>query len=161
MRLVIDDFSLPIPIPEGLKIAIFIPDREISTKLSRKVLPRKVPIEDAVKNIGRASLLLASFFSNDLSLLKIASEDFIHQPYRKKLMPWMEDIFKAALSSGAYGAFLCGGGSSVGAFVKERAGEVSKAMEEEAERLGIKGKVIISSPSQRGACEDNSPEIRG
>ena len=152
--------SVALPIPRGLKLVLFVPDKGIDTKASRKVLPKKVSLEDAVRNIGRACVLVASLFRGDLSLLKIGTEDFLHQPHREKLMPWMRPIMDAALSGGSYGAFLSGGGSSIGAFCGEGAEDVANGMKKEAERMGIGGRVIITEPTDRGVYEDNSSEVR-
>src|SRR5439155_8847220 len=51
--------SLAAPLAAGLKVVLFIPDFEMPTAESRKLLPQQLSREDAVFNISRAALLVA------------------------------------------------------------------------------------------------------
>ncbi len=46
-------------VPRGIRAVIFIPDLRLSTAEMRKVLPAKVPRDDAVANLGRVALGVA------------------------------------------------------------------------------------------------------
>jgi len=100
------------PIPKSLKAVVVIPNRSISTQLSRKALPFKYSKEDAVFNISRSSLLSAAFISEDWEMLKYASQDVIHQQYRMKYMPELFEVQKIALKNGALMSTLSGSGST-------------------------------------------------
>ncbi len=102
--------------PEELKIIAIIPDVKISTEEARKILPQKIDIKDAVYNIQRSNLLLSSLILKRFELLKEALQDKIHQPYRKSLIPYYNDVEKIAYDSGALGVFISGSGSTIGIF---------------------------------------------
>ena len=93
--------------------ALLIPELAISTEAARRLLPKQVAFEDAVANIQRASLMVSGLLGNDRSLLRAASRDRLHQPYRKKLIPGFDDILHAADDAGALAAFLSGSGSTL------------------------------------------------
>ena len=103
-----------------LKLVVAVPDFELSTRLARKVLPRSVPMKDAIFNISRASMLIAALVEGREDLLPLAFDDALHQPYRKKLVPGMEAVFEAAKKAGAFGAAISGAGSCLIAFTSAR-----------------------------------------
>lgn len=100
-------------IPKVLKAVVVIPNRPISTQLSRKALPFKYSKEDVIFNISHSSLLTAAFMSEDWKMLRTASLDKIHQKYRMKQMPELFDVQKTALRSGALMSTLSGSGSTL------------------------------------------------
>ena len=99
-------------IPKTLKAVVVIPNRAISTNLSRKTLPFKYSKEDAIFNISHSSLLTAAFMSEDWRMLKKASKDRFHQYYRMKQMPELFAVQKVALRNGALMSTLSGSGST-------------------------------------------------
>ncbi|MEA3383762.1 MAG: homoserine kinase [Campylobacterota bacterium] len=99
-------------IPNSLKAIVVIPNRAISTNLSRKTLPFKYSKEDAIFNISHSSLLTAAFMSEDWRMLKKASKDRFHQYYRMKQMPELFAVQKVALRNGALMSTLSGSGST-------------------------------------------------
>jgi homoserine kinase len=111
----------------GLGRCRFIPDLQIATHESRHVLPETLPREDAVKNIQRVAVLVSAFAKRDSSLLKFGVQDWLHQPYRKTLMPGFDALIAAAYEAGAFAAFLSGSGSTVLAIAaKQRAKKISR-----------------------------------
>jgi len=99
--------------PKHLVCVVVIPNRPISTQLSRKTLPYKYSKEDAIFNLSRSSLLTAAFFSENWELLKTASQDRFHQYYRMKQMPELFEVQKIALKNGALMSTLSGSGSTL------------------------------------------------
>lgn len=106
-------------VPKDLSVLVLIPDEKISTEKARKILPKKVNFKDAIKNVGNVALLVSSFITKKYEFLKFATQDFLHQPYREKLMPWMNKIFKICLDNKALCCMLSGSGSSVIAVYKK------------------------------------------
>jgi homoserine kinase len=99
--------------PDNLKFAVMIPDFTLSTHYARKVLPRQVDYKDAVFNISRAAFLVAALVSGELQYLKFSTEDRLHQPYRKKLIPDIDKVFNYCYKEGAMATFISGAGSSI------------------------------------------------
>jgi len=100
-------------IPKSLSAVVVVPNRPISTQLSRKTLPYKYSKEDAIFNIAHSSLLTAAFMSENWDMLKVASQDKFHQKYRMKQMPELFEVQKTALNSGALMSTLSGSGSTL------------------------------------------------
>jgi homoserine kinase len=118
-------------IPKILKAVVVIPNRPISTHLSRKSLPYKYSKEDVIFNISHSSLLTAAFMSEDFRILKRASKDRIHQYYRMKQMPELFAVQKVALRNGALMSTLSGSGSTFFNIAYEKdAIRLSKKLEE-------------------------------
>ncbi|MDQ3701682.1 MAG: homoserine kinase [Chloroflexota bacterium] len=138
--------------PPGLVAVLCLPHQAISTKQARGgVLPREVPLEDAVFNLGRTALLVAAFSSADWSLLRDAMDDRLHQPARGRLYPALHPTVAAALAAGAHGAALSGSGSAIIALATEREAEIAVAMRTAAEAHGYPGATAIVALASAGA----------
>ncbi|MEX0616862.1 MAG: homoserine kinase [Candidatus Woykebacteria bacterium] len=138
--------------PPQLKVVLFIPDFEIPTQKARKILPKNVPLEDAVFNVQRAALLVSSLAESDFEMLKLSTKDRLHEDTRvKAFYPRVYDLAYAAKDAGAKGEFLCGSGSSIGAFAVEKPDYIANIMEEKAAEIGIAGTTTIVSPDTVGA----------
>lgn len=137
-----------------LKLIVAVPDFELSTRLARKVLPKNVPMRDAVFNISRASMLISALVEGREDLLPLAFDDAIHQPYRKKLVPGMSEVFTAAKAAGALGSAISGAGSCLIAFTTLKSGlenKIASAMVEEFKLHGVNAKALILDLDRRGA----------
>ncbi|MCS7230848.1 MAG: homoserine kinase [Elusimicrobiota bacterium] len=108
------------PAPKDLSVLVIIPDKKISTEYARKVLPKKIGFNDAVSNVSNVALLVGSILSKKYEFLRYATVDFLHQPYRKKLMPWMESVFRICLENKSLGCVLSGSGSTIAAFYRKK-----------------------------------------
>lgn len=135
----------------GLKFVVVVPDFMIETSLSRKVVPQTVDIKDATYNIGRASLLAAGLALGNLEVLKEATKDRLHQPYRNKLIPGMMEVINAAEANGALGSFLSGSGPTVIALANNNIEAIGLAMEKAFKQEGIDSKVYITELCLEGA----------
>ena len=103
-----------LPWNDEWKLMICVPDYELSTEISRSVLPKEVPIKDAVFNLKKSAMLIDALYNKDEELLKISFQDKLHQPYREKLVPGMVEIMKNLKHvNGVIGTVLCGAGPSV------------------------------------------------
>ena len=135
-----------------LRAALYIPDQELATSAARAVLPQKVPLEDAVHNLGRAALLVAALSQGRLELLGEAMDDRLHQPARAGLLPWLPALLAAARKGGALGAALSGAGTTVCALcTSESAREVAKSMISAAAAQGVPGRAEVVEAGVPGA----------
>jgi homoserine kinase len=141
----------PVPVPDGLKVVLLVPDQPLPTDESRRLLEGNVPRADAVFNLAHASLLVAALASGRLELLAAACDDRLHQPARATLLPGMNAIMKAALDAGALCSYLSGGGSTIAAWAVEGEQAVEQAMAEAARQAGTPAQTIVTRPSARGA----------
>lgn len=140
--------------PPALVCALFVPDRPLSTAAMRAALPESVPLGDAVHNLGAAALCVAAFATGDLGLLRAATVDRLHEPYRAAAVyPELPALVAAARDAGALGACLSGAGSTVIAFADSvaRAEAAAAAMAQAAGAAALVGASRIVKPQSRGA----------
>jgi homoserine kinase len=140
-----------LPLPAGLQAVLAIPDRELSTEKSRAALPAFVPRRDAVFNVGRVALLVASLATGHLDALGTAMEDRLHQPYRAPLMPGFEAAVEAARASGAVGACLSGAGTTVLAFAAAGEAAIAEAMRAAFAVHGVAARTLCLPFDEQGA----------
>jgi homoserine kinase len=114
--------------PTNLHAVVCIPQKPMSTKDARRVLPSRVPMSAAVFTSSRVAFLLASILQKEYKWLDFAMDDVLHQPARSALLPGLKEVIADAKKAGAYGAALSGAGSSVIAFTKP--GPVTKRVGE-------------------------------
>jgi len=144
--------SCPIRIGAPLKAALYIPDQELATSAARAVLPKQIPMADAVHNLGRAALLVSALSEGRFELLGEAMDDRLHQPARAGLLPWLPALLAAARKGGAWGAALSGAGTTVCALCRaDAAREVAKSMMDAAAGLGVVGRWEVVDVAVPGA----------
>ncbi len=103
-----------LPWPDDWMVTICIPDYELSTGISRSVLPENVPMKDAVYNLRHCGMFVEAIHTKDEELLKLSLKDRLHQPYRTKLVPGLTQIMNELKHiDGVLGCVLAGAGPSV------------------------------------------------
>ena len=111
---------------EDMTCVLFIPDYEVSTNMSRSVLPKSISMADAVHTSGHLSLMLAGFMTGNKDLIGKTMADKLHEPYRKGLIKSFDDFKAAALDAGAFAFSLSGSGSTIIAYCDHDSFLVSK-----------------------------------
>jgi homoserine kinase len=132
-----------------LHFVLLVPNFEIATEQARRVLPSRVDRRQAVENCRNACAITAALASREYEKLRGAFADHLHQPFRKKLIPFLDDVIDAAESAGALGAFLSGSGSTICAVTLRSAEKVSLAMLAAAHSDGAR--TILTVADNRGA----------
>ncbi|MCI6583735.1 MAG: homoserine kinase [Mobiluncus sp.] len=84
-------FARSFEVSQDVRVTVLIPEFEFSTSKARAMLPDAVPHRDAAFNAGRAALLPIAL-SQHPSLLYYATEDRLHQEYRRAGMPPTLDL---------------------------------------------------------------------
>ena len=140
-------------VPRELRAVLFIPDQRLSTVAMRDALPLKVPLADAVANIGAVGLGVAGLATGRTDLLRLLTLDRIHEPYRAKAFPALPRLLAAARDAGALGACLSGAGSTVIAFADNMAAftQIEAAFAAAAADLDLAGRVTVVEPRNKGA----------
>ena len=100
--------------PEDWKLTICIPDYELSTSISRSVLPQKIDLQDAAFNARRCAFFIEALHTHDTDLMKLALQDKLHQPFRTKLVPGLDEIINNLKHvDSVLGTVLSGAGPSM------------------------------------------------
>lgn len=143
--------GLRLPVAADLRWVVLVPGVESSTAEARAVLPSSVPRADAVFNVQRVSLLVAALGAGRADLLATAMDDRLHQPYRRRLFPWMDAVAAAARRAGALACVLSGAGPSLLAVASGRAPAIALAMEAALGEAGIGGRALDLPVDAAGA----------
>jgi len=130
-----------------LHFVLLIPDFEIATSKARALLPARVDRLEAVENSRNACAITAAFASREYKFLRGAFADHLHQPFRKKLIPFLNDVIAAAEAAGALGAFLSGSGSTICAVALRSPEKIAQAIR----AASPNGETVITAADNRGA----------
>lgn len=131
-----------------LHFVLLIPDFEIATAQSRRVLPSRIARLGAVESCGNACAIAAAFASRDYRKLRGAFVDRLHQPFRRKLIPFLDRVIAAGEVAGALGGFLSGSGSTIACLTLRSPEKVASAML--AAAGGTKARTIITKADNQG-----------
>ncbi len=139
--------------PRDLRAILFIPERRLATEEMRRILPASIPLADAVANLGRVALGVAGLSVGRTELLRVLTEDRLHEPYRAAVFPELPRLTAAARAAGALGACLSGAGSTVAAFADSVASitRVEAALAAAAADLDLAGRLAVVAPRNVGA----------
>jgi len=125
---------------------IKLPKRK--TEYSRSILPKQIPIEDAVMAISGASYIAAGFLLDDADMIGRSMMSSFVDKVRSRLINGFEQVKDSAIRKGASGVCLSGAGPSMIAIVDRRKAEPGKvvdAMVQAFNDRGIKAKSIVTS----------------
>ena len=105
--------AIPLPVPDGLSVALVHPSLELETEAMRQALPKEVPLERAVAQWANCAALVVGLYEEDWELVGRALVDEIAAPHRTPHVPGFSEVCSAALEAGAVGAGLSGSGPSI------------------------------------------------
>ncbi len=135
-----------------------VPHRPMSTAETRKILPRRVTLADAVYNLNRTVLLLHALGKGDFHQLGDLLDDKLHQPYRSKVMRPLFAVIEAARQAGAWGAFLSGSGSTIMAIATKKVEKVAQAMKSTLDEKGWPADIHLLEADDQGIHVVNGEE---
>ena len=107
--------TLALTLDSGLswRLLLALPHTSLSTAKARRLLPDAYSRQDAVHNVQSTALLMGAFALNRPDLLRAATEDRLHQPYRMEACPLLAALLPLAGLNGVYSVTLSGAGPSV------------------------------------------------
>lgn len=82
------------------KALVVIPNEEVSTHEARKVLPTTLERSEVIQQVSHAMLFEYAWVHQQEDLLKEVCVDFIHEPYRAKLISDYDQIHNLADQNG-------------------------------------------------------------
>lgn len=121
---------LPFLIHDDWHYVIALPDVQMGTADTTRVLPPTLPHAAAGRTTGRTLGVLHALQHGDEELLRECLVDEVHLPYRRRLVAGMSETLDAAVAAGAAGATICGHGPGLIAFTMHqgRTAEIARAM---------------------------------
>ncbi|MEN3337340.1 MAG: homoserine kinase [Acidobacteriota bacterium] len=115
------------PWPARWRIIVATPQTELATSVSRRALPKKVPLADTIFNVQHVALLLSALQTGRAEDMREALHDRAHQPYREALVPGLRRLL-ALRHPDVIGACLSGAGPTVAVFASGHPGKVERVL---------------------------------
>lgn len=132
--------------PPEMRVVAILPDIIVSTKMARKILPDNVSLDEMVKNIGKASMLMVGTCKKDPCILGQSLLETFNEKYRSPLIRGYKDVRDAALLAGAYGVAISGSGPAMIALCStDNSNAVSDAMVTQFSTNQVKCESYITS----------------
>ena len=128
------------------------PQIEIKTSESRAILPKSIPLSNAIAQWANVGSLIHALHTSDYKLIHRSLQDIIVEPFRKQLIPHFDEVKFAAMDAGALGCAISGSGPSIFALSKgkETAEDVEKAMQKVYAKTGIDFNTFVSKINLKG-----------
>jgi homoserine kinase len=144
---------------ESVKAVVVIPAIRLSTSEARRVMPKLIPIADAVVNLGSLTLLLQGLRTGNGDLIADGMHDRLHEPYRWGLIQGGRQVRQAALDAGAWGCVISGAGPSLLALASgDHATAVGRAMVSAWEREGVASRAEVLRVQLSGSRWHDLPD---
>lgn len=135
-----------------LYASVIHPQIEIKTSEARAILPKTVPLKDAITQWANLGAFVAGLANGDYDLIARSMVDGIVEPARKSLLPKFDEVKAASLAAGALGGGISGSGPSIFMLsrTREAADTVGSAMSEIYSQTGIKFHTYVSPIASNG-----------
>ena len=143
---------LELPTPSHLFATIIHPQIEIKTSEARAILPKEIPLSNAIEQWANVGSLVHALHTSNYNLLSASLKDIIVEPYRKQLIPEFDTIKSKTLEAGALGVGISGSGPSIFALCNGEtlADKVAETMYSVYQKSGIDFNIHISPINKQG-----------
>ncbi len=105
-------FTVKYNVSEDVYFTAIVPSFEVRTREARSALPKYISHKDAVFNLSRTAILPHAFETGNFQLIKIATQDRIHEKYKKQLFRNISEVEARAYECGATSFMISGAGST-------------------------------------------------
>jgi homoserine kinase len=143
--------------PENMEVCAAFPHMitpSHKTEKARLIIPKTIPLEKLVQNVGNAAAMVAGFGNGDVDLIGKSMCDVVVEPARASLIPGYQKVKENALEAGSCGVTISGAGPAMLAIVnkkKANATKVAAAMREGFKSAGFEATSFATRPG-RGVC---------
>ena len=143
--------------PKDMEVSVALPKMITppnKTEKARSVIPKLIPIEKHVYNVGKAAAMASGFATGDVNLIGESMLDVIVEPARAPLIPGYSKVKENALKAGALGVTISGAGPAMIAIVNKKTADASKvalAMQEGFKTAGYDSVAFATRPG-KGTC---------
>ncbi|MFC0605814.1 homoserine kinase [Winogradskyella pulchriflava] len=143
---------LELPTPLDLYATLIHPQIEVKTSEARAILPKEIPLSNAITQWANVGSLVHALHTSDYDLIKESLHDVVIEPYRKQLIPHFDEVKNSVLEVGALGCAISGSGPSIFALSKGEttAKAVQSAMQNVYSKTDIKFETYVSKINVQG-----------
>jgi len=140
--------------PQEMEVCVAFPHMATpsnKTKKARSVVPKLVPIDKLVHNVGKAAAMASGFATGDVDLIGESMSDAVAEPARAFFIPGYKQVKENALKAGACGVAVSGAGPAMIAIVNKKktdASKVANAMKEGFESAGLNATAFATRPGK-------------
>jgi homoserine kinase len=133
----------------GIWFCVALPDREVTTRQARAVLPKKITLAESSHAVARAVVTALAAKRGDATVFGWAIRDAVVDQARRDLIPGYEAVSQAANRAGALGVTLSGSGPAILAVShrQEAAEDIARAMERALRDAKLGGKAFVARPT--------------
>lgn len=136
--------------PADIKAVVVSPRVQLETERARAALPLEVSRADAVHNVQRAALFCAAIEERADELLWEATQDRLHQPYRRGLVPGLATALSTPRRPGLLALALSGAGPSVVALADKNFEEIGEQVAAGFRGSGVEATVRVLEVNEGG-----------
>ena len=142
-----------LPVPDKFFCTVVHPDIMVSTKMARSVMPKEIPVRDAVRQWGNVGGLVAGLALGDVELIGRSMVDVVAEPCRKCFIPGFEILRDKLQRVGSLAVNISGSGPSVFALSSSEdvARKAAMIMQHHFAFLDIASDVYVANASCKGA----------
>jgi homoserine kinase len=141
--------AIRLEMPAGVRVGMVVPNYQLPTSQMRAVLPEHYRSADAVFNLQRAAMLVAALATGDRRVFPMALEDRLHQPYRARAAPGLEEVL-ALRAPGLLGCALSGAGPAVLVFLERGAETCLEQVRSVFEQRGLCAEILPAEVEPAG-----------
>jgi homoserine kinase len=152
--------AVRLEMPKRFGVAVVVPDFVLPTVEARAVLPERYSRADAIFNVQRSALLIAALATGSVHAFPAALEDRIHQPYRARLVPGLEEILQLR-APGLLGCALSGAGPSILVFYERGCESVCDLVGQIFRLHGHASEVLWTEVAEHGYAVDGARRPSG
>ena len=149
--------------PLPVDAVVVVPELALATDDARAMLPERYARDDAVFNVQRAALLGAALAGGRLELLREATRDRLHQPYRAHAVPGLAEILELE-DPALVAVALSGAGPSVLALVRDSPARIGELIAATFARHGVRSAALALRLAASGVTvtgEERTERARG
>ena len=142
-----------IELDESLTFIAVTPRYRLPTKIARSALPRDVSMHSALRQLQHGCYLVTLLYTKQYEKLKVACDDSLFTPVRRKIIRGYDAVTSAAMDRGAYCALISGAGPTILALCGPECDhqDISDSMQEGFTREGLKCTAHIMNADNKGA----------
>lgn len=141
--------AVRLELPASYGIAVVVPDFVLPTSEARAALPECYSRQDVIFNVQRSALLIAALATGTTAAFPAALEDRLHQPYRTRLVPGLEEILRLR-APGLLGCALSGAGPSILVFYQRGSESVCDLVRQVFALHARQSEVLWTSVAEQG-----------